>query len=326
MRLAICLLGLMLPAWGQRGFIDFAYPLPELREYLGLTSAQVAEMVRASDSYWVMTGRLTERRDALDLEIVAETGRSPLRPSELGRMHAEREAIRRQFAAASEQRARAARAVLTEAQLAKFLPLAEVLNRSRLGDDARTMGLAPPDCTATQNAFQGECWRGYTPNYSAPPDWGPRGYDDPGLVKYLGLSDAQDARIRELNRYGDALGRMFTVTKEIVEETGREPVDPEALGVRYAELEALRRGMTERRRETQGAILAVLTPTQRVKFEALQEAARLRPLIEAGRSMGLAPTRCEQVVAVNLSALSGPLFLSTYLGDCPDARALEELP
>ena len=57
---------------------------------------------------------------------------------------------------------------------------------------------------------------------------------------YLGLTDAQVSQIvLNLNDYGRLVAqrqqRMFQVQSEIQVETARSPLDPAALGIRYAE-------------------------------------------------------------------------------------------
>jgi hypothetical protein len=120
---------------------------------------------------------------------------------------------------------------------------------------------------------------------------------------------------------------MYAVVLELEEETARRVLDPLALGLRYAEVEAIRRKVSEDWQRLNQANQAVLNETQRVKFSALQEAVRLRATVEEARSAEILGSRCKQL-GVLFVDFSQPFFgiLNVYLGDCPDRRALEELP
>src|SRR6266852_5223203 len=68
------------------------------------------------------------------------------------------------------------------------------------------------------------------------------------LKDYLGLSDAQVDSINRLN--GDynsfvfqKTTRMAQVQREIGDVTNADPIDPMAIGLRYAEIEAIRRDL-----------------------------------------------------------------------------------
>lgn len=125
-----------------------------------------------------------------------------------------------------------------------------------------------------------------------------------------------------------ALTRMRAVVAEIQAETKRDALDSFALGVRYAEVEALRRRISEDERSAIAATVALLTPAQKLKLDALTEAMRLRPIIEETRSARLLGSRCRDVgylIFEDGMPREFSLFFF-YMGDCPDKRALEELP
>src|SRR5437016_969620 len=100
------------------------------------------------------------------------------------------------------------------------------------------------------------------------------------VKEYLGLSPDQISKILGLN---SALGtfrlektqRQFQVQQEIADETARPSPDPMALGVRYFELEALRRQLDTQQKSTITQIQALLTADQKTKLAALVQALSL---------------------------------------------------
>lgn len=101
------------------------------------------------------------------------------------------------------------------------------------------------------------------------------------LVSYLELSDAQRRQITQINSgfdrfYSTNLDRVYTVQSEIVRETSKSSPDPMVLGVRYLDLEMLRRDLIAEQRRTVEAVQAVLTAGQKQKLVVLEEVLRLQ--------------------------------------------------
>jgi hypothetical protein len=109
----------------------------------------------------------------------------------------------------------------------------------------------------------------------------------PPVVKtYLELTTAQASALNQINGDYQALverkqSRIVQVNQEISEETAREPLDPMGLGVRYAELEAIRRELKDELGRVRVKARAVLTPAQAAKLKALEDAAKLKPVVDA---------------------------------------------
>ena len=100
------------------------------------------------------------------------------------------------------------------------------------------------------------------------------------IREYLVLTEAQFNRIQQQNsdfsRWSLTQSqRMFEVQREISVETARQPLDPVALGLRYAEVETIRRVIAERGAKLIPDNIAVLTEQQKMKLKALEEAMRL---------------------------------------------------
>ncbi|MBM3757197.1 MAG: hypothetical protein FJW38_24840 [Acidobacteria bacterium] len=129
-----------------------------------------------------------------------------------------------------------------------------------------------------------------------PPIVIPPGRIDPyfQLREYLQLTNDQFTRItRNNNEFNEwVIGkqrRMAQVQEEIAEETACEVLVAGALGIRYAEIEGIRRHIAERRKELSALNQAVLTDAQKVKFKTLEEAIKLDPIINGARAANLLP-------------------------------------
>ena len=109
---------------------------------------------------------------------------------------------------------------------------------------------------------------------------------------YLGLTDAQVTQIvLNLNDYGRLVSqrqqRMYQVQSEIRDETAKSPLDPAALGIRYAEIETICRNVRDESIAAQNRNLAILTDAQRPKLKALEDAYKLLPVINEAQNAGL---------------------------------------
>jgi hypothetical protein len=97
--------------------------------------------------------------------------------------------------------------------------------------------------------------------------------------------------VLNLNDYSSLVGqrqqRIFQVQSEISDETARSPLDPAALGIRYAEIETICRNVRDEAAATQTRNLTVLTDAQKVKLKALDDAYKLLPVINEAQSAGL---------------------------------------
>lgn len=115
----------------------------------------------------------------------------------------------------------------------------------------------------------------------------------PGQIReFLGLTETQavkmSAQIGAFSEWSQQRSqRMYEVQFEIAGETARSPLDPGALGVRYAEVEAIRREIVERSKKLVAENVALLTPAQTIKLKALEDALKLVNTGCEARSIGL---------------------------------------
>ena len=128
----------------------------------------------------------------------------------------------------------------------------------------------------------------------------------PQLVKYLELTSQQTlelARIElEWQRFlATKARRAAQVEREIRQVTLAEVIDPLALGVRYAELEAICRESRDAERRVREQARKVLNAQQTARLASLEQAYRLLPVIAEADSAHLldAPLPGLNLAAVN---------------------------
>ncbi|MFB3826995.1 MAG: hypothetical protein ACE15B_09505 [Bryobacteraceae bacterium] len=112
------------------------------------------------------------------------------------------------------------------------------------------------------------------------------------LRDHLGLTAAQVQSLNrvnlEYNRFVvEKQFRMAQVQREINEETQRQQLDAMALGLRYVEQESIRRELRDRLEKTRRDAVAVLNDAQRAKLKILEDAMKLRQLIEQAQCENL---------------------------------------
>jgi len=141
----------------------------------------------------------------------------------------------------------------------------------------------------------------------------------PALRQYLELSSTQVENIVRLNNdhrqdVSQKTRRSLQVQVEIRDETNREVLDPMALGIRYAELEAIRRDLNDQLKGLRTKVRAVLNDAQRAKLKALEDASKLQPLISEALCENLLDP---QVQVLPLRFSSGDGVLSGVSGVLP---------
>jgi hypothetical protein len=142
----------------------------------------------------------------------------------------------------------------------------------------------------------------------------------PALRNYLELTDTQNTRIPQLNRqyllYRLQKGnRQAVVQRELTEEMRRDTLDPTAIGLRYVELETIRREIEAEQTKTIKDIQALLTPVQRTRLDGLTEVLRRFDLACAAVAFNLLP-------ALLPDRTGGPEeagFLSSNSFGCPSS-------
>lgn len=145
------------------------------------------------------------------------------------------------------------------------------------------------------------------------------------LIQYLTLTPAQlnalDANNANLQRVvSEKVNRQAQLMREISIENNKTPLDPMALGLRYAEVETICRDIRDAENRARQDNIAVLTEPQRVRLRALEEAVRLVPVAQQAESMRLADFGA-------ITFLSGSTdFASLLLGFPPTGGAGSTCP
>jgi hypothetical protein len=103
------------------------------------------------------------------------------------------------------------------------------------------------------------------------------------LRQYLDLTNEQVATMvrltNEFQRFqSEKFRRQAQVSLELSQETRRETLDPMAIGVRFVEMEAIRREITAEQQRITQEVQALLTPAQRTRTQALQDVLRTYPI------------------------------------------------
>jgi len=106
----------------------------------------------------------------------------------------------------------------------------------------------------------------------------------PELQKYLDLSNTQVDAIRRANLDLTTLVvrkqfRMAQVQAEIQDWTAKDPIEAMQLGVRYAELEGIRREIGDEQKKAVAKVRGTLNAAQLAKLKLLEDAVKLQPLI-----------------------------------------------
>jgi hypothetical protein len=102
------------------------------------------------------------------------------------------------------------------------------------------------------------------------------------VQQFLQLSDSQLQTILtnndDYNRWsGDKQNRIRQVQTEIADETRKSPLDPNALGIRYAEIETICREMKDRANESRTQNISVLNPGPEVQTENPRRRSEVSP-------------------------------------------------
>jgi hypothetical protein len=144
----------------------------------------------------------------------------------------------------------------------------------------------------------------------------------PSLQSYLELSPAQVTAIQRLNTASDQFQfekarRAAQVQFEIVQETAKTALDAMALGVRYLELEAIRRDIAADNEKTYAEIQKVLNDAQKTKVQALVAAMRLQSLICDAQAQNILPAASSANMVPFSPIVGVPSFASFLLSPTP---------
>jgi hypothetical protein len=112
------------------------------------------------------------------------------------------------------------------------------------------------------------------------------------IKSYLEITDSQLAAIASINSdynkvASEKAARVMQVQSELALETAKSPLDPTALGLRYAEIEVICRELGDKVKAANSKVRAVFADFQIARLKALEDAARLQSLIAQAQSANL---------------------------------------
>lgn len=112
------------------------------------------------------------------------------------------------------------------------------------------------------------------------------------LRLFLGLTDSQVKLIHDKNLEFQGFVtekqlRRDQVRAEIDQETRKETLDPAALGLRYAELELIRREISAAQERLRGELRSALTAEQLTKLASLEQVGELLPVYREAAALHL---------------------------------------
>jgi hypothetical protein len=143
------------------------------------------------------------------------------------------------------------------------------------------------------------------------------------LQRYLELSRDQVNSIQQLNTASmqfqmEKIRRSAQVQSEIAAETAKTTLDAMALGVRYLELEAIRRELAADNEKTYAEIQKVLNEAQKTKVRALVAALQLQGVICEAQSQNILPAAMPGNIApVPIGVPAGQIGFASFLLGTP---------
>ena len=275
--------------WGQTLSGLFGPQFEHVIPYLGLTEAQLDQILQRGDDLLIWEMGRQERVYDLQTEIAAEKARSPLDPMALGVRYVEIETIRREIAARRATLVPGNVVLLTEEQRGKLAPLEAAMRLRGTWAEVEQLGLVATKCPAMIQCIPAP--------YRIPRPIALDSLPVQAAKDYLGLTDSLIGTLREQRRAfwnwaAQRDERAGEVEKEIAVETARSPLDPMALGVRFVEVEMIRREIAEREKGLAASNLGLLTEAQRGRLAELERQMTLAEIGDEARVLQVLAPDC----------------------------------
>ncbi len=310
------------------GMAQSGPPVSPLARYLELTPEQGATIARNGSEYSAFATQRFQRSAQVQGELTAEMSRDPLDPLALGARFVEIETIRREIAAAGQTRAEANRRLMTAAQQAKLRVLEQSRRLRALAQEAVCTGLL--DDTAgellagaiTAGGFAGLLVGSFVPSSRFALSFVPQYCYSPGpplaISLYLDLTDRQAgsmaAAVVDFGRWQESrLLRSQQVQAEIDEITGSQMPGAADLGLRYAEIETIRREIRAEQARTGAKIRDVLAAPQKDRIKPVSDALSLAGAASQAECEGLIDPGPESLYRSGGFAFSGIALFSCGL-------------
>jgi hypothetical protein len=286
---------------------------PPIYAYLDLTPAQRTTIDQRVAEHTAWVASMRPQQLLASAEAAKEMAASPLNPQSLGNRYVIVLALRREVASRERDLIAVNRFLLSESQRARLQVLEEARQLEPTIETGTSLFLLPaPPCDTgfaigrwfDTSAFQPASGTdlgagcggrlGAFVDQSENPFFGPAW---PSLREHLALTAEQFTAMAANSRAHDQWMRersirVSQVQIEIYQESANEVLDALALGLRYAEIEAIRRESNERHGLLIEANQNLLTKEQRAKFEQLVQAAKLIQAVTEARGVNLMKGDC----------------------------------
>jgi hypothetical protein len=278
-----------------------------LSDYLSLTSAHTEAINKLNLEYWQFEGQKNSRIADVMTDIASVTAADPLDSLALGIRYAEVESIRRDLRDKQSQLRANLVAVLTASQQVRLADAQALLPRAveALCSNLLTGSTFPASNSAISISSSTAVFISSAAIFSVPfPIYDPSVFPPgcPGtpvsasLRQYVALTDAQVDAINRLNNayrqfYSQKQARIFDVQADIAQLTSAEPLDPAALGLRYAEIEAIYRDLRDKLAGLRTDLANLLTLPQKGALKTAQDAS-------SQLSNVISQAQCENLLAI----------------------------
>jgi len=281
-------------------------PFPSaLRDYFSLTDTQVRSVNSLNAAYAQFYVGKQQRIGQIQADIVDKTNADPIDPMALGLRYAEVEAINRDLRDKVAQLRSDLANLLTAAQTPKLKVLGDAQKLQPMVSLAQCYNfLAPsPTVAVITGVISPTPVPGLgvssgaiglpTPCYVGPAPSPFYVTVFPGaLTDFLALTDSQVNSAGQLTAayayfYEEKQLRIAQVRGDIADKTGADMIDPLALGLDYAEIEAINRDLRDKLAGLRSDLAKLLTPAQQAKAKSLDDARQLQNIVSQAQCENL---------------------------------------
>ena len=146
----------------------------------------------------------------------------------------------------------------------------------------------------------------------------------PQVQQFLGLTDAQVTAILQNNQDYNTFSlrqqqQIINAQFQISRETGKDQLDPLALGTLYAGIESACRDLRDKAAFSQQQNISVLNDAQRAKLNSLNDAVKLNPTIaeaQGGNLIGSVASPPYAFTSTSNSGINGLFQTGLAISGC----------
>ena len=272
-----------------------------LKQYLSLTDAQAASIVKLNSDYGVYVSGEQSRLNTINQELAGLYKAGSPDPTQLGPRYVEIEAIRRDMAAHLSALQGQVAAQLTAAQAGLVQMLSASITLQALVRDATCAYLIDPQPNpyfistsaifATRTGAFAPVTLPYVPPAPVATFCGSSEFPI-SVRQYLSITDSQVAALVAASAsyndyYAKQQDQIADLDVNIRDETAKPSPDPSVLGTYYSELAAVGQSIQHQGAAIRQQARGLLSPQQMATLKTLQDSAALQPIVSQGESCNL---------------------------------------